>query len=65
MEAPKTLQEAIIYFSDFENCKNFVVNSLRWTDGIVKCPRCQSEKVFWIEKERVCMEAVLRQARSR
>ena len=31
MEAPKTLQEAIIYFSEFENCKSFVVNSLRWT----------------------------------
>jgi transposase-like protein len=53
MEAPKTLQEAIIHFADFENCKNFVVNHLRWTDGIVKCPRCQSEKVFWIAKERV------------
>ena len=53
MEAPKTLQEAIIYFADFENCKSFVVNHLRWTDGIVKCPRCSSEKVFWIEKERV------------
>jgi transposase-like protein len=53
MEAPKTLQEAIIYFADFENCKNFVVNHLRWTDGVVKCPRCNSEKVFWIEKERV------------
>ena len=27
--------------------------SLRWPDGVVKCPRCQSDKVFWIEKERV------------
>jgi transposase-like protein len=53
MEAPNTLQEAIIYFAEFENCKNFVVNQLRWTDGVVKCPRCNSEKVFWIEKERV------------
>jgi len=53
MEAPNTLQEAIIYFADFENCKNFVVNHLRWTDGVVKCPRCSSEKVFWIENERV------------
>jgi transposase-like protein len=53
MEAPKTLQEAIVYFADPENCKNFVVNQLRWTDGVVKCPRCNSEKVFWIAKERV------------
>lgn len=27
--------------------------ALRWADGAVKCPRCDSEKVFWIEKERV------------
>lgn len=53
MEAPKTLQEAIVYFADPENCKNFVVNQLRWTDGVVKCPRCNSERVFWIAKERV------------
>src|ERR1700677_1154983 len=52
MEAPKTLQEAIIHFADFENCKAFMI-SLRWADGVVKCPRCQSEKIFWIEKERV------------
>jgi transposase-like protein len=25
---------------------------LRWPDGKVKCPRCGSEKVFWIEKAR-------------
>jgi hypothetical protein len=52
MEAPKTLQDAIIHFADFENCKAFMV-SLRWPDGVVKCPRCGSEKIFWIEKERV------------
>jgi transposase-like protein len=50
--APKTLQEAILHYAYFENCKGFMV-SLRWPDGIVKCPRCGSEKVFWIEKERV------------
>lgn len=49
---PKTLQEAILYFSDFENCKGFLV-SLRWPDGVVKCPRCGSEKIFWIPKEHV------------
>src|SRR5256714_5024179 len=49
---PKTLQEAILYFADFENCKDFMV-SLRWPDGVVKCPRCASDKIFWISKERV------------
>ena len=52
MKEPKSLQQAILHFADFENCKAFMV-SLRWPDGVVKCPRCGSDKVFWIEKERV------------
>jgi len=52
MEAPKTLQEAILYFADFENCRAFMV-SLRWPEGSVKCPRCGSEKVSWLAKARV------------
>lgn len=50
--APKTLQEAIIYFADFEQCKAFMVE-LRWPDGVVKCPRCGSQKVTWLAKPRV------------
>jgi transposase-like protein len=50
--APKTLQEAIIYFGDFEQCKAFMVE-LRWPDGKVKCPRCSAEKVTWLAKPRV------------
>jgi len=52
METPDTLREAIIWFADFEHCREFMM-SLRWPDGVVKCPRCNSEKVFWIAKERV------------
>jgi transposase-like protein len=52
MEAPRTLQEAIIYFADFENCRTFMIG-LRWPDGKVKCPRCGSEKVSWLAKARV------------
>ncbi len=50
--APKTLQEAIIYFADFEQCKAFMVE-LRWPDGKVKCPRCSAEKVTWLAKPHV------------
>ena len=50
--APKTLQEAIIYFADFNQCKAFMVE-LRWPDGKVKCPRCGAEKVTWLAKPRV------------
>jgi transposase-like protein len=52
MEAPKTLQEAIIHFANFDNCKAFMVD-LRWPHGAVKCPRCGSEKITWLAKPRV------------
>lgn len=48
----KTLQEAIIHFSDFENCKKLMVK-LRWPNGVVKCPYCGSEKVTYLSKNRV------------
>jgi transposase-like protein len=52
MEAFNTLQEAILYFSNFENCKK-VMMQLRWPDGVVKCPHCGSTKVSWLAKARV------------
>jgi len=52
MDAPKTLQEAIQFFSDYENCRKFMV-AVRWPDGIVKCPRCQSNKVTYLQNARV------------
>jgi transposase-like protein len=52
METPKTLQEAIQYFTDFENCRTFMV-AIRWLDGKVKCPRCGSDKVTYLEKARL------------
>ena len=52
MENYTTLQEAIIYFSDFENCRTLMVQ-LRWPDGVVVCPHCGSEKVTYLEKTRV------------
>ena len=52
METPQSLRDAIVYFDDAENCRQFMM-LLRWPDGVVKCPRCDSEKVFYIEKERV------------
>jgi transposase-like protein len=52
MENPKTLQEAIIYFADFENCRRFVID-LRWSDGKVRCPYCGSEKVSYLENAKL------------
>jgi len=50
MESIKTLQEAIIHFADYENCYKMMVE-LRWPDGKVKCPHCDSEKVTYLAKK--------------
>ena len=45
---PKSLQEAIIYFADPKNCREYM-GARRWPDGVV-CPRCQSKNVLFLEK---------------
>lgn len=52
METPKTLLEAIKFFSEYENCRQFMI-SIRWADGVVRCPRCGSENVLYMEKSRL------------
>ena len=49
---PKTLQQAIAHFSEYENCHRFMVE-LRWPDGQVKCPRCGSDGVQWLPNAKV------------
>ncbi len=49
---PKTLQEAILYFADAENCRAFMT-ALRWSDGKVVCPRCGSTDVDWLPNARL------------
>jgi len=50
MEAaePRTLQEAIVYFSDPANCRKYLV-ARRWPKGVT-CPRCGSKNVLFLEK---------------
>jgi transposase-like protein len=52
METPKTLREAISHFSDFENCRQFMA-FVRWLDGKVRCPTCNSDKVTYLQKARL------------
>src|SRR5437016_4656961 len=49
--APETLQEAIIFFSDYENCHRAVI-AIRWPDGIVRCPTCGSDHVAYLANQR-------------
>jgi transposase-like protein len=48
---PKTLQEAIIHFSDPDNCLSFLV-ARRFRDGMF-CPRCGSKEVRFIATRRI------------
>lgn len=52
MDAPETLQNAIIYFSDPDRCFQYALN-LRWQNGVVSCPRCGSEKHSFIQTRRI------------
>jgi transposase-like protein len=45
---PTTLQEAIVFFSDPVNCREYLV-ARRWPNGVT-CPRCGSTSVSFLEK---------------
>src|SRR5579863_2974306 len=44
---PKTLQDAILYFADANNCREYLM-ARRWPDGVVVCPTCGSDKVSFV-----------------
>jgi transposase-like protein len=48
---PKTLQEAIVYFSNPDNCLNYLIER-RWPDGVVTCPRCGTDNVKFMASRR-------------
>lgn len=45
---PETLQEAVLYFADPSNCREYLV-AHRWPDGVT-CPRCGSNNVLFQPK---------------
>src|SRR5947199_9210994 len=46
-EFPQTLYEAIKYFANDDHAFDSL-QSVRWPDGLVKCPRCGSKDVFFL-----------------
>jgi transposase-like protein len=50
MKAPKTLQEAIVYFASADNCVSYMV-SHRWPDG-VECPTCGRKDARFLAVQR-------------
>ena len=49
---PKTLQQAIVYFSDPDMALATMIR-LRWPDGVIKCPTCGNQKVAFIRSRMV------------
>lgn len=49
-ETPKTLQEAILYFSNEENCINYLA-ARRWPNGVI-CPTCGRDDVTFLAKQK-------------
>src|ERR1700693_1484842 len=52
LNAPKTLQEAIAFFSDPERCFAYAV-AFRWPDGKISCPRCDSREHSFVSTRRL------------
>lgn len=52
MEEPRTLQQAIVYFSDSDRTFDFAVK-LRWMDGKISCPRCGSDQYRFVRTRRI------------
>jgi len=50
MHEPKSLQEAIVYFSNPDNCISYLA-AKRWPNGVV-CPICGSESVSEFNTQR-------------
>src|SRR5260370_32973172 len=51
MSEPKSLQEAVLYFSNPDNCLNYLA-ARRWPKGVV-CPTCGSESVSFSVSRRI------------
>lgn len=48
---PTTLQQAIHYFADADNCTTFLAQ-LRWPDG-VECPKCEGKELSYLSTRRL------------
>jgi len=49
---PETLHDAIKYFANDGHAFDFL-KSIRWPDGVVKCPTCGSKEVFFLSTRKI------------
>src|SRR5437016_3476646 len=52
IKEPKTLQEAIIYYSDLDRCIDYLALK-RWPDGKAVCPVCGGKNVHYLAARRL------------
>jgi transposase-like protein len=52
LQLPKTLQQAMAFFSDPQKTFDYAVK-LRWPDGKITCPRCDSAEHSFISTRRI------------
>jgi transposase-like protein len=52
VEFPQTLHEAIKYFANADHAFGFM-KSIRWPNGVVKCPRCGSKGVSFLSTRKI------------
>jgi len=48
---PETLQAAIEFFADLDNCHSYMVQ-MRWPDGVVTCPICNQANPRYLANQR-------------
>ncbi|HTD21818.1 MAG TPA: IS1595 family transposase [Terriglobales bacterium] len=51
MPSPKTLQQAILFYSNPDNCLEYM-KAIRWPDGNVCCPTCGRTDVVFLKNQR-------------
>lgn len=51
-DSPKTLIEAVKYFSDVDVCNEYM-KQVKWPDGKIVCPNCQSDRIGEIRTRRM------------
>jgi transposase-like protein len=54
MDELRTLQQAIVYFSDPDRAFQYAIN-FRWRNGLVTCPRCGSENHSFVKTRKIWM----------
>ena len=51
MELPQTLVDSIIHFSNEQRCES-ILQEVRWHDGEVTCPHCNSTNVHYLANQK-------------